>query len=130
MNPLEPVPLRTGGVLRWCARGFGLTIALVFLFTLIAHAAIGDEPLTGVGIAIAVISVWTSVSLLAAWRWEVAGGVSSVLVGLTLMGFVYVTAGHNKIPAAVAIGLPVTVLGALFLVASHGRRADRGANGN
>ena len=88
-------------VARLVGRGLGTVIALFVLFMLVAHV-FGDEEGDGgaTGIAVGALSLWIAASLLAGWRWERLGGVSTVASGVVLGFFVLFTAGRNEVQVA------------------------------
>lgn len=116
---------KIGRYARWVARVIGTLIAVFVLFMLLGHLFFDEEveevgdtsALVGVGVG--VISVWIAASLLAGWRWEKAAGVSTVIVGVVLGIFVFFTAGRNELPVALAMSIPIILVGTLFLCADR-----------
>lgn len=114
----EVVPLRAHGPLRWIARIAASVIAGLFVIigageTLFPHTE--NEGFTWEGAGVAVLGAWVVVSLIAAWHWEKLGGVSTVLAGVALGVFAFVTAGRNELLVALSLGLPLVLIGAAFL---------------
>ncbi len=120
-NLAATVPLRTRSRIRWITRILALLIAIFALIIGIA-SVVGEpeEPLTGTGVGVAVFLTWIVMGMLAAWRWEKLGGISSVLAGVAFGFFVYFTAGRNEVWAAILLSLPIIVVGAGFLIANRG----------
>lgn len=124
-NHLNSGRARLGKYARWVARIIGTLIAVFALFMLLGHLLFEEEveevedtsELIGVGVGL--IFAWVAGSLLAGWRWEKAGGISSVTVGVVLGIFVLFTAGSNQLIVAVSMGVPIIVIGALFLYADR-----------
>lgn len=110
-------------VVRWTARLLGGMILLFWGFFLAAHL-LGDEgrptrPLTGVDYAIVASIVAALAGLAAAWRWEVAGALA------TLLAIAICAALNWKVLVFPGTLIPVAAL--LFLTAwwiGHGRRSS------
>jgi len=109
--------------IEYIARGLALLWAAFWTFFFIAeslawHTAVGRT------------MIWSCIGLvfvllaLAAWRWEVAGGLLLVIAGLLAM-VAYLIWGPTDLPvstrinATVLFGLPPTLAGALFMIHHH-----------
>lgn len=108
-----------GKWLRWLARGIGTPYAafLVIMGLGTAIAAISDrEPVTGEGVMVAVLFSGGVIGVLIAWWRERIGGLVLVVDAIVLAVFVYVTAGSNRVAAALLIPCPLLISGILFLM--------------
>lgn len=113
--------------MRWVARAIGLVAAGCWAVPLGAGLVMGDAAaVSGEGIALSGLILFTVLGLVIAWRNEHAGGTIVVAGALALSVFAYLTAGHNKALAVLVSGVPFLVSGVLFLASSR-RRRDRGA---
>ena len=73
------------------------------------------DQVDGQGVLLLVFLGLATLSLIAAWRWEGAGGFVSVLSGLVLGGLVYSLAERDQLLMALFYGSPFLVAGILFL---------------
>ncbi len=109
------------------ARAIGLVAAGCWAVALGAGLVMGDAAaVSGEGITLSGLILFTILGLVIAWRNERAGGMIVIAGALALSVFAYVTAGHNKLLAVLVSGGPFLVSGVLFLASSR-RRRDRGA---
>lgn len=121
----DPIRRGMGSYFRWAARGAGTLIALFVLFMLLGHLFFDEEvedvedtsPLIGVGVGL--IASWVAASLLSGWKWERQGGYSTVAAGIALGVFVFFTAGSNELIVSVSMGIPVAMIGVLYVLASR-----------
>jgi hypothetical protein len=111
---------------RRIARGLGSLALVWWLFIgimkiVFPHApdASGEGAILGMLMGIAMIGV-----LIVWWR-EGVGGMITVIGGIALCIFAWITAGHNKGFAMLVSGGPFLVAGILFLAGWRGRK--RGA---
>jgi hypothetical protein len=87
----------------------------------IGHLLYDDtEGYVATGVGVGILFAWVFLSMVMAWRWEKLGGLSCILVAVSLGIFVAVTAGRNDAVAALAMGLPIIAIGMAFLVAARG----------
>jgi hypothetical protein len=114
MKWVEPV--------RWLARLLGAVPVVIGWFFMIAEAVAGPSG-DGEGVAVAVMLVVLTASTVAAWRWERSGAAAEVIAALAFGVLVYVTAGHNRILAALLLPLPWFLSG-LLLFAINSLRQD------
>lgn len=108
-----------GKWLRWLARGIGSPFAAFYVFMGLGSAisAISDrEPVTAEGVMVVVLFSAGVIGVLIAWWRERIGGLLLVVDAIVLAVFVYVTAGHNRLAAALLIPCPLLVSGILFLM--------------
>jgi hypothetical protein len=88
----------------------------------LAHAiqgisAIPDrEPVTAEGVMVAVLFSGGVIGVLIAWWRERIGGLVLVVDAIALAVLIYVTAGHNRLGAALLIPSPLLASGILFLM--------------
>lgn len=118
------VPFNSHGPIRWIARIIGLLVGMVFLAVSVGAWANEGETIdiTSSGGGVLILSIWVFLSMLAFWRWERLSGLSTMLAGIALGIFTYVTALDNKAVAALTMGLPFMVIGCVFLFVSSTKR--------
>ena len=101
--------------LRWIARGLGTLVAGFWVFIGILEAIFGSDPWTVESTVLAALIVAAAVAVTVAWWREGIGGSLLLLVGVAYGVFAFVTAGHNKLFAGAITGVPVLLVGLLFL---------------
>ena len=101
--------------LRWIARGLGTLVAGFWVFIGMLEAIFGSDPWTVESTVLAVLIVAAAVAVTVAWWREGIGGSLLLLVGIAHGVFAFVAAGHNKLFAVAITGVPVLLVGLLFL---------------
>ena len=101
--------------LRWLARGLGTLVAGFWVFIGILEVIFGPDPWTVESAVLAVLIVAAAVAVTVAWWREGIGGSLLLLVGVAYGVFAFVAAGHNKLFAVAITGVPVLLVGLLFL---------------
>ncbi len=104
---------------RWLARGIGSPFAAFYVFMGLGYAIQGildPEPVRAEGVIVAVLFSAGVIGVLIAWWRERIGGLVLVVDAIVLAVFVYVTAGHNRLGAALLIPGPLFISGVLFLM--------------
>lgn len=88
------VPFRSRGIARWIARIIGLVVGIIFLAVAIGSWVTegAETELTSTGVGIFVLSLWVFLGMLTFWRWERFSGLSTLVAGIALGIFAYVTA--------------------------------------
>jgi succinate dehydrogenase hydrophobic anchor subunit len=113
---------KSGRAARWLrrfARGIGSPFAGLVVISGLAHAIQGisdREPVTAEGVMVAVLFSGGVIGVLIAWWRERIGGLVLVVDAIALAVLIYVTAGHNRLGAALLIPSPLLVSGILFLM--------------
>jgi hypothetical protein len=105
--------------LRWIARVLSSLSIAFFLFMVIGETLSGEEPLILEGVFVGVFALILAIAVLIAWFKEKTGGVILVIAGVLFAIFIYITAGTNKLPAAVLISAPFWISGVLFWAGSY-----------
>jgi len=105
-----------GKWVRWLARGIGSPFAAFYVFMGLGSAFFDPEPVTAEGVMVAVLFSGGVLGVLIAWWREKIGELVLVVDAIVLAIFVYVTAGHNRVGAALLIPCPLLVSGVLFLM--------------
>ncbi|MEA2008145.1 MAG: hypothetical protein U9O54_03415 [Chloroflexota bacterium] len=105
--------------LQWLARGLGTLASVFWVFSLGMHAIVGEEELTGEGILLGSLVVICVIGVIIGWYREKTGGIVTIVGGLALCVFAYISAGRNEWFAVLVSGLPFLVAGVLFYI--HGR---------
>ncbi|NDJ79383.1 MAG: hypothetical protein GYB65_24295 [Chloroflexi bacterium] len=112
--------------LRWAARITGTLVAGLWLLVGITGAiSEGFGPLDAESATMATLMVVSAVAVGVAWRREDTGGWLVVGCGLAHAVFALLAAEHNHLLAMSVMGLPLVVIGTLFLVTARlsGRQA-------
>jgi hypothetical protein len=106
---------RTVKIMRWTARIITILVITYSLMMLIGYAI--DDPYSANNDFPWFIFVLfpTFIGMILAWKWENIGGILMILGGICLAITVFITAGHNQIPAALLISSPFFFTGILFI---------------
>ena len=111
--------------LRWIARGLGTLVAGFWVFLGILEAIFGPDPWTFETTALAVLIVAIAGAVTVAWWREGIGGALLLLVGVAHGAFAFLAAGQNKLFAVAITGVPILLVGLLFLASWwRSRRAE------
>ena len=108
--------------LQWLARGLGTLTSIFWVFSLGAHAIVGDEELTGEGALLGFLVLVCVTGVIIGWFKERTGGIVTIAGGLALCVFAYISAGHNEWIAVLVSGAPFLLSGVLFYV--YGQKAE------
>jgi hypothetical protein len=101
--------------LRWIARGLGTLVAGFWVFIGILEAIFGSDPWTVESTVLALLIVAAAAAVTVAWWREGIGGSLLLLAGVAFGVFAFVAAGHNKLFAVAITGVPVLLVGLMFL---------------
>lgn len=85
------------------------------MFIGILEAIFGSDPWTVESTILALLIVTAAAAVTVAWWREGIGGSLLLLVGVAHGVFAFVAAGHNKLFAVAITGVPVLLVGLLFL---------------
>ena len=103
--------------LRWAGRIVGLIIAVTWVISiLISVIADWGTPIILEGIILGILVAVNVASVIVSWWFPKIGGILLIIFGTAFFIFGYVTAGHNKIFAALISGFPFLVAGILFVL--------------
>jgi len=106
--------------LLWVARGFGTLVSVFWVFSLGAHAFLDDPgELTGEGMLLGSLVLVCVTGLILAWYKEKPGGIVTIIGGLALSVFAYISAGRNEWLAVLVSGAPFLLAGVLFFTYSQ-----------
>jgi heme A synthase len=117
------VPFKSHGVVRWIARIIGLAVGVIFLAVAVGSWVTegAETEITPASVGVFLFCLLVFLGMLAFWRWERLSGLSTLLTGIGLGIFVYLTALDKETMAALTMGLPIMVIGSVFLVVSYTR---------
>jgi len=107
----------------YLARAFALLWAGFWMFFFLAESLVWHTPLGRMTIWVAVGVAFAIIALMA-WRWEVAGGLALMVVGV-LAALAYGIFGplevsvSTRVTALLSFGIPPVTAGALFLMHHH-----------
>ena len=93
----------------------GTLVAGFWVFIGILEAIFGSDPWAVESAVLAVLIVAAAVAVTVAWWREGLGGSLLLLVGVAYGVFAFVAAGHNKLFAVAITGVPILLVGLLFL---------------
>ncbi|MGD2252419.1 MAG: hypothetical protein PVF70_05820 [Anaerolineales bacterium] len=129
MTETNPGEKRTVRVLRWIARILGMVAGafwlLIMVVTVVAELISNGFSPSGEGEILAGLVILAFASVLIAWRRETIGGAVTLLTGVALGSFSYLTAGRNKIGIVLLTGAPFAIAGVLFLICGRKARLAR-----
>ncbi|RLD04990.1 MAG: hypothetical protein DRI56_10255 [Chloroflexota bacterium] len=103
--------------LQWLARGLGTLTSVFWIFSLGKHTLFdpaNEEELTGEGILLGFLVVICVIGVIIGWYREKTGGIVTIVGGLALCVFAYISAGRNQWFAVLVSGMPFLVAGVLF----------------
>ena len=111
--------------MRWAARllGFfavGLFVAFVIMSGPSVLANISLTSLQGLPLLIALLLALGGV--LVAWRWELVGGIMTIVGSVAIIGLVCLGSGVDMFLCSMFFTLPLIVSGALYLACSYRSR--------
>lgn len=117
-------------VIRWVARLLALVAVGLFVFFAVEFGAQVFPSLSWgpQGIPLLVAVVVALAGLLVAWRWELVGGVMTVVGVAAIMALVCIGSGTDMFYCAFLFTLPLLVAGALFLGCCWRTRVLRAAH--
>jgi Na+/melibiose symporter-like transporter len=125
---------RTGdyltGWMRWIARLGSLLMAALFVLFVAGSGARLYATLSWSsprGMPLLVVLGVTTLSALAAWRWEMTGGIAAVVGAAAVAALVYFGSGGDRLASLLMVALPLLVVGALFLGCCRRTRSSRAA---
>jgi hypothetical protein len=125
MTETNPREKRAFWIMCWIARILALVAGafwlLIMVVTVVAELISGGISPSGEGEILAGLVILAFASVLVAWRKETLGGALTLLAGVALGSFSYITAGHNKVGIMLFTGAPFAIAGVLFLIC--GRKA-------
>ncbi len=103
--------------LKWAGRIVGLIIAVTWVITLlISVIADWGTPIILEGIILGILAAINVSSVIVSWWYPKIGGILLIVFGTAFFIFGYITAGHNKIFAALISGFPFLASGILFVL--------------
>ena len=103
--------------LKWSARIVGTTIAAVWMISILLSVIVErGEPIILEGILLGVFATLNIASVIVSWWFPKIGGILLIVFGAAFFVFGYVTAGYNKIFAALISGFPFLIAGILFVL--------------
>jgi hypothetical protein len=122
---MTEVPGTTNGwtkTMRWAARLVGLVaVGLFVAFLLISGVAV--LPTLSVtdpqGVPLLVALIVALAGVLIAWRWELVGGVMTIIGAAAIIALVCLGAGTDMLYCSLFFTLPLLVSGALYLVCCY-----------
>jgi hypothetical protein len=104
-------------LMRWIARLTGLVAAGLFVAFLFMSGTMVLPSLTwgpqGIPLFIALVAAIAGV--LIAWKWELVGGILSIVGSLAIMALVCAGSGGDMLFCALLFTLPILVAGLLYL---------------
>ena len=111
------IDAKTPRRLKWAGRIVGLIIAVTWTISLlISVIAEWGTPIMLEGIILGILVAINVASVIVSWWYPKIGGILLVIFGTAFFIFGYVTAGYNKIFAALISGFPFLVSGILFVL--------------
>lgn len=113
-----------GGGIRIAARLIGVAASSFWVFVLVTAAIVeGVRPIEVEGLLLAGLVLVATAGVVLSFFRERAGGILTLVVGITLALFALATAGRNHWLAVAVSGAPFMVAGILSVIAS--RRSSR-----
>jgi hypothetical protein len=129
MTETNPKEKRTVRVMRWIARILGMVAGvfwlLIMVVTVVAELISNGFSPSGEGEILAGLVILAFASVLIAWRREAIGGALTLLTGVALGSFSYITASRNKIGIMLFTGALFAIPGVLFLICGRKARLAR-----
>ena len=113
-------------MIKWIARVISTLSGAFFLMMVIGEAEFDQGDVGIEGVLVAICAAVLAISVILAWIKPRIGGIVLTICSVAFMIFIYITAGTNRIIAALLISSPFLLSGILFYI--HGRmnyKADK-----
>ena len=105
----------SGNRLRRIARILGSLIAVYWLVFGVGSVIVESNPWTWESTMMSVFVIGTTTSIALAWRRERLGGILAIIFGTAESIFAYIVAGQYRLLAVLVSGVPLIIVGVLFL---------------